>query len=316
MDYRELGRTGLKVSRLCFGSLTMGPLQANLSVGEGAGLIEYAMDKGINFLDTAELYDNYRYIKEAIKGRPREDLIIVTKTYAFTAELADRSLRKALKEMSLDYVDVFMLHEQESELTLRGHYEAIEYFLKAKEKGDIRHFGISTHSIRGVSDSIKWNEIEIIHPIVNKSGLGIVDGGIQEMLDAVEKAYLAGKGIYAMKPLGGGNLIPQFRECIEYVLEIPFIQSVAIGMQCREEIDVNVAIAEGQSADPELERVLSERKRRLHIAKWCEGCGRCVEACGQGALFVDGGKVRVRHEKCTLCGYCASKCSNFCIKVV
>ncbi len=64
----KLGNTGIEVSRLCFGSLTMTPFQANLTTEEGAYLIEYAYSRGINFLDTAEIYDNYHYIRRALKG--------------------------------------------------------------------------------------------------------------------------------------------------------------------------------------------------------------------------------------------------------
>ncbi|NMA49701.1 MAG: aldo/keto reductase, partial [Tissierellia bacterium] len=96
MEKRLLGKTGIEVSRLCFGSLTMTPFQANLSIEEGAELIRYAYQKGINFIDTAEIYENYEYIKEALKSIRREDYVIATKTYAYTEELAKISLEKAL----------------------------------------------------------------------------------------------------------------------------------------------------------------------------------------------------------------------------
>ncbi len=62
-------------------------------------------------------------------------------------------------------------------------------------------------------------EVEVIHPIVNKTGIGIGDGTINEMLKAVEKAFNRGKGIYSMKPLGGGNLISSYDEAIKFVLD-------------------------------------------------------------------------------------------------
>ena len=60
MEHRNLGGTDIKVSRLCFGSLTISPLQAGLSIDEGADVILSAMDMGVNFLDTAEFYRNYQ----------------------------------------------------------------------------------------------------------------------------------------------------------------------------------------------------------------------------------------------------------------
>ncbi len=316
MEYRYLGQTGLKVSRLCFGSLTISRLQANLPIAEGSGLIGKAMDRGINFLDTAELYDNYEYIKEAMKGRPSGSLIIATKTYAYSREMAEKSLRKALDGLGLDHIDLFLLHEQESELTLKGHYQAIEYFLRAREKGYISAFGVSTHHVECVKAAAGWDEIQVIHPIVNTRGLGITDGSIQDMLKAIETAHNKGKGIYAMKPLGGGNMSGSFRECFDYVLGISHISSIAVGMQCQEELETNVAIFENRPVDPEIEIVLSGRKRRLLIEPWCEGCGNCVSACRQGALYIQDQKAAVKPELCTLCGYCAAKCKNFYIKVV
>ncbi|MGI6703421.1 MAG: aldo/keto reductase [Clostridia bacterium] len=316
MEYRDLGQTGLKVSRLCFGSLTLSPLQANLGVKEGAGLIAGAMERGINFLDTAELYDNYGYIKEAMKGRPRSSLIIATKTYAYSRKMARESLEKALKEMGLDYIDIFMLHEQESALTLKGHREAMEYFLKAKDKGYIRAFGVSTHHVECVRAATEMEEIQVIHPLVNIRGLGIADGSVEDMLTAIGKAHYRGKGIYAMKPLGGGNLIENPKECFDFVLGIPHISSVAVGIQSVEELETDIAIFENRPVDPGTESALSARRRRLLIEPWCEGCGSCVSVCSQGALYLKDGKACVRQELCILCGYCAVRCKNFFIKVV
>ena len=192
----------------------MGPLQTNLSPAEGGELLLYGFENGINFIDTTELYETYKHIKHALKYWDRNKVIIATKSYAYSRETAENSLKKALKEMNIDYVDFFMLHEQESEHTIRGHYEAIEYFLEMKEKGYIRGIGLSTHTIAAVKASLKYKEIEIIHPIVNMEGLGIQDGTIENMLSVLEDAHNLGKGIYGMKPLGGGNLLKVFNSVL------------------------------------------------------------------------------------------------------
>lgn len=311
-----MGRTGLNVSRLCFGSLTISPLQAYLPVKEGAKLIGKAMDQGVNFLDTAEIYNNYEYIKEAMMGRRRESLIVATKTYAYTKEMAEDSLIKALKGMGFEYIDIFMLHEQENALTLKGHYEAIEYFIMSREKGYIRAFGVSTHHVECVRAALTMENVQVVHPIVNIKGLGIADGEIHEMLHAIEKAHCQGKGVYAMKPLGGGNLIGNPRQCFDFVLQNPHIDSIAVGMQCEEELRANIAIFENRDVDKEVQEALSSRRRRLYIDPWCEGCGSCVSACGQRALYLKDGKAVVREDKCILCGYCAAKCEYFYIKVI
>lgn len=315
MEYRFLGKTHLKVSRLCFGSLTIGPLQAGLELETGASVIRKAFDMGVNFIDTAELYGTYNYIREATRGI-RDRIIISTKCYAYTKEGAEESLHKALRELNTDYIDIFSLHEQESELTLKGHQEAIEYFIRAKEKGYIRSFGISTHAIAAVQASLKHSEIEVIHPIVNKQGLGIMDGSIGDMLEAVEKASSAGKGIYSMKPLGGGNLIKDSSSCFDFVLNNPSIDSVAVGMQSFEEVISNVLTFEGKEAPEDIKRQLSEKRRKLLVDFWCTGCGSCSRKCRHNAIKIVDGRAEVDPSKCVLCGYCSHYCPQFCLKII
>ena len=310
-----MGNTDIEVSKLCFGSLTMTPFQANLSIDDGAKLIQYAYSNGINFIDTAEIYENYMYIREALKGIKRDDYVITTKCYAYTKEMASESLELALRELDTDYIDIFLLHEQESIHTIRGHYEAIEYFLKAKEAGKIRAIGISTHRIQGVYGAMRFDDIEIIHPIVNKAGIGIQDGNIQDMLDAIKKAYTIGKGIYAMKPLGGGHLIGQMEEAFNFVKNISFIHSIAIGMQSTEEVDCNLNLMEMGEIPIDLKQILKKKKRKLIVADYCIGCGNCVRICKQDGIQIVDGKA-VPNENCILCGYCARGCPEFCIKVI
>lgn len=310
-----LGNTGIEVSRLCFGSLTMTPFQADLSVKEGAYLIEYAFERGINFLDTAEIYQNYHYIKEALKGIRREDYRIATKSYAYTKEMAKESLDQALREIGTDYIDIFLLHEQESIYTVKGHFEAIEYFLQAKEKGLIRAFGISTHNVAGAEAAKVTKEIDIIHPIVNKQGLGIQDGKIEDMLRELKEINRLGKGIYAMKPLGGGHLIKDIESSFNFVRQIPFIDSIAIGMQSTKEIDADISLMENGYIEKELKESIDKQKRKLIVADYCIACGNCVERCKQNGInIID--NMAVPNDKCILCGYCATVCPEFCIKVI
>lgn len=315
MDYRYLGNSGLLVSRLCFGSLTMGPLQAKLSVEEGAALLQEAFDRGVNFVDTAELYNNYEYIKHAIKSR-RDKVIISAKSYAYSKVTAEASLQKAMKELNTDYIDIFSLHEQESEHTIRGHQEALEYFMKAKEKGYIRAVGISTHNVAAVVAALRYPEIQVIHPILNIAGLGIIDGSKDEMLEAIEHAAKAGKGIYSMKALGGGNLIHSAKECFDFVLSNQNIHSIAVGMQSKAEIINNIAVFEGREAPEEVKSQISNKQRKLLIDSWCNGCGSCIDKCQQKALKLVDGKSQVNSEKCVLCGYCSAYCKDFCIKII
>lgn len=315
MIYNTLGKTGIKVSKICFGSLTMGPLQRNLSTFEGASLIEYAYEKGINFLDTAELYETYAHIRQALKTIPRDKFVIASKCYAYSEETARLSFEKALREINTDYIDIFMLHEQMSEHTIRGHFEAIEYFLKMKQEGRIRAFGISTHYIAGVKASCKYPEIEIVHPITNVGGLGIQDGTRTEMEDAIKAYKSVGGGVIGMKPLGGGNLLGSVDACFDYILAQSDIDSIAFGMQSIAEIDYNVKRVGCEPISNALRTLVANNKKKLQIADWCIGCGACVIKCDHKALKIIEGMAVVDRTRCVLCGYCASVCPEFCIKV-
>ncbi|NLC06896.1 MAG: 4Fe-4S dicluster domain-containing protein [Syntrophomonadaceae bacterium] len=331
MEYNRLGNTNLKVSKLCFGALTIGPLQACLPIPQGAAVIRRALELGVNFIDTAELYETYPYIREALRGFSGE-VVVASKSYAYTAEGMQESLEKARRELDRDVVDIFLLHEQESALTLQGHRPALEYLLEAKVKDLVRAVGISTHAVAAVRAAGEMPEIEVIHPLINLAGIGILDGTKEEMLEAIRLAHQKGKGIYGMKPIGGGNLMARAGEALRYALSLPELHAVAVGMKSNLEVEVNVALAEGRQPDPLAEIALSKQKRRLHIDDWCQGCGRCVDSCPQNALSLFdvslpsqltqleeqmvARKVRVNVDKCLLCGYCGASCPEFCIKIV
>lgn len=316
METRFLGNSGLEVSRLCFGGLTVGPLQANLSPVEGGKVIIEAYERGVNFIDTAQLYKTYPHIREALKVIPRDKYVISTKSYAWSRETAEQSFMEACSELGTDYIDLFMLHEQESEHTLRGHSEAMAYFLERREKGDIRAFGISTHYVAGVEAAIKVPEIQVVHPIVNKAGLGIQDGSLDEMLSALKVFKNGGGGVFGMKPLGGGNLLMSVDECFDFVLGLDVIDSVAVGMQRVSEVIANTARFSGRPVPEDVKRQLRTTPRRLHIDDWCIGCGACMKKCQAGAIRISEGKAIVDHSRCVLCAYCSAVCPEFCIKVV
>lgn len=310
-----LGKSGIEVSELCFGSLTMSSFQANLSLEEGAELLQYGYEKGINFIDTAEIYENYHFIHQALKSIPRDKLVIATKAYSYDQKTADESLNKALRELDTDYIDIFLLHEQESEHTLRGHKEALETLFKRKEEGYIRSVGISSHFIQCIQASQFYKEIEIIHPIINFKGIGIQDGSKEEMLKAIQERHEQGIGIYSMKALGGGHLIKDHRKAIEWIRNIDYIDATAVGMQTKEEIDYNTSMFFSGREDKEAKKLLDNKKRKLIVADYCIGCGSCVDRCKQEGIELKNGKA-VPNENCILCGYCATVCPEFCIKVI
>ena len=304
----------MSVSKLCFGTLTMSPLQKNMTPSEGAALLIYAYERGIRFLDTADLYETYPHIREALKSAP--DYVISTKAYCWDRETAQAALERAFRGLGRDYVDLFMLHEQESLYTLRGHEEALLFLEEQRQRGHIGALGVSTHFAGCVRAVPRFPLIRVVHPLINVGGVGIQDGSRADMEDAIARAREAGCGIFAMKPLGGGHLIQSSREALEYVLTSPLLDSVAVGMQSFEEIDANIAICEGKNdAQARLEG-LRHRRREMMVHDYCEGCGRCARRCAQKAISIVNGRAVIDQDKCIFCGYCARVCPQFCIKVV
>ena len=304
------------VSKLCYGTLSLSNLQNDDTEKNKVNLLNYAYDKGINFFDTAELYDNYNIIKQFIKDKDRVKLNIATKSYAYDKKTAEFSVNKALKEMNTDYLDVFMLHEQENGNNFLGHYQAVERFMKYKQEGIIKHFGISTHRVAAVLDSVEFKEIEFLFPLLNMKGIGISDGTIENMLSATKGAKENNKFIMAMKIYGGGHLINQAHEAFDFIKGLSFVDSIAVGMSTKEEIDANIAYLENNELNINIKNKIRNQKRTLVVEEWCIGCGKCVKKCRQNALEIRDGKCVVDMNKCVLCSYCAGECTDFYIKIV
>ncbi|MEW5921981.1 MAG: aldo/keto reductase [Bacillota bacterium] len=317
MQYRVLGKTGLLVSRLCFGTLTMGPLQANLSLEEGAALLSEAFAAGVNFWDTAESYRNYQYLRLALKKTGALP-VIASRTYAYSADGAKASLEKARRELDLDVIPIFMLHEQESALTLAGHRPALAYLCEARERGLIKAVGISCHTVAAVRAAIHFPELDVIHPLINYQGIGIKDGTAAEMLAAMRSAFKQGLGIYGMKVLGGGHLGGSAEKALTFARRLDCLDAMAVGMASRDELIVNLCYLQGDKPPLDAVTRLARIKRRLKVEDWCSGCGSCIKACPQGALSVVEKKKRravVDRERCILCGYCGAACLEMCLKI-
>jgi predicted aldo/keto reductase-like oxidoreductase len=318
MKYNVLGNTGISVSQLCFGVLPMGPNQFGLSPEEGGQLIREGILSGINFLDTAQSYRTYPHIRQALdslKGK-RDDVVIATKSTASTYDEMKAAVEEARAALDREVIDIFHLHAARGDANVFKDREgAFECLVDCKAKGLIKAVGISTHSVSAVRAGIDTGEIDVIFPIINIEGLGILHGSKEEMASAIEQAALKGKGVYAMKALGGGNLLADIKGAIDYVRYLPGVSSVAVGMVNRDELTMNLCIFNDQEVPAGLADATVHQKK-LIVQVFCKGCGRCVEICPNMAMEVVGGKARHDASKCILCGYCAPVCPEFAIRLV
>jgi aryl-alcohol dehydrogenase-like predicted oxidoreductase/NAD-dependent dihydropyrimidine dehydrogenase PreA subunit len=316
MEKRNLGKTGIKVSRLIFGTLPMGGLQAGLTPKEGGRLIRLALEAGVNAVDTAEMYGTYGHVKEGLRGFSGEAFVI-TKTHAASGEDARGHVEKALRELGREYLDVVHIHGARLSDPVNQRAEVLAELVKMKGEGKLRFAGCSSHYVSAFESAAGCPDIDVVHPLVNVRGLGIKDGSAGEMALAIRKCSEAGKGVYAMKALAGGNLIGEARSALRWVLGLEGLDAVAVGMLSEEEVKANAALFDGLSDDPKLWGELEKRERRFKIMEvFCKGCGSCVTACPSGALSLKGEKAVVDEKLCVLCGYCAAACPDFLIRVI
>ncbi|MCD6310382.1 MAG: aldo/keto reductase, partial [Candidatus Eremiobacteraeota bacterium] len=251
MQKVEFGNTGITVSRLVFGTLTMGPWQANLPVPEGAKLLKEAYRLGIDLFDTAQAYNTYQYFKEAFNkdtGFPH----LMSRSYAVTYNQMKEAVMEAKTATGFPEILCFMLHEQESIMTLRGHKGALKFLQDAKKHGLIRSIGLSTHKPEGVLAAMEEDSIEVIFALLNLEGIGLDEGKFDEMLQSLKSASGLGKTVILMKVLAGGHLFKEVLPALEWARDLSFSPLIAVGMQNIAEIKVNISIMSGERPSPEI----------------------------------------------------------------
>ena len=266
-------------------------------------------------VDTAHLYGTYTHVREGIRGFSGE-VMVSSKTNAVDAATAREHVTTALREMGLERLDVLLLHGARlaDPFTERG--AVFDELCRMKEEGLTRAIGLSCHYISGIRDAARNSDVDVIHPLINHAGMGILDGSAQEMAEAIAMAASSGKGVYAMKALAGGNFISSARESISWVMAVEGVHALAMGMLAEAEIEANIELVGTGNAPGEVWDELEKGKRSLTIMrKFCSGCGACVDVCRDGALSMVEGAALVDPSVCILCGYCAAECPEFVIRV-
>ena len=229
MEYRILGKTGLKVSVIGFGGI---PVQ-RISKEETLKVIKRSEELGINFIDTARGYGiKEEFIGEAIKGR-REKWIIASKTMARDKETTRKEIDISLTNLNTHYIDLYQFHNAETMsdyeriLSKNGAYEALE---EAKAEGKIRHTGITSHSLdvlRIAVESGKFETIMYPYNIVETEGY-----------ELFRRASELNIGVIAMKPFAGGALRDK-TIAMKFILENKFITTAIPGMASINEVQEN-----------------------------------------------------------------------------
>ncbi len=243
MELVELGSTGIQVSPLAFGTGTSGwagsSAQTRLGFQRLVDLLRLGYDLGITFWDLADQYGSHPHAAEALKTLGRSRLVIATKTASRSHREVERDIRRYLRELGTDYLDIVLLHYVTDERWMERYSGAIEALIHAKEQGLTRAIGASFHSLEAIHAATRspWLDVALVR--INYDGRNM-DGTPSAVAAAIEQLAAAGKAIYGMKVLGLGALPPE--RAIPYALGLPGVSAITVGMCNEEEIHQNVAI--------------------------------------------------------------------------
>ncbi len=316
----NLGKTNLSVSKAGMGVLPIGPGQLALPLDEGAAIICHAVRNGINFIDTAQYYRTYPYIKRALEmlaesgeestRRAAEGLIICSKSLAHDYDGMMSAIREAMAELDRPFIDIYLMHEVRTG-GFSERKEAWQALIDARAQGLVHAIGISTHHVDVTEEMASVPECDVVFPLINYASMGIRRGSgpasCDEMLTAIKACSDAGKGIFTMKAFGGGNLTENYQKALDYVFSKEEIQSVMIGFGSKSEIDDIVSYLDG-TMPADYNPDTSHKKMRINQED-CEGCGSCMKVCASKAIFYNkNGLAEIDQTRCLTCGYCSYAC--------
>jgi len=211
-----LGRTPLRVSRVCLGTgMRGGNRQSNhtrLGPEKFEALIRESFDRGTRLFDLADLYGTHPYVIPALKGIARHRYLITTKVWWMPGGLpeadrpdADVVIGRFLKELRTDYIDLVLLHCVTSPKWPEELRKQMDILSRLKEKGDIRALGVSCHSLGALEAAAVEPWVESVHARINPYGMSM-DGTAEQVLPVLKRIHASGKGVVGMKIIGEGRL--------------------------------------------------------------------------------------------------------------
>ncbi len=242
-DLVTLGKTGIQVSLVGMGTGSVGSGQASnqtrLGVKGFTEVVRHALEHGVRFFDVADQYGSHVYLREALKGVPRDRYVIQTKTHATNVADAKSHLERYRMELGVDYIDIVLLHCMQKTGWPNENKGSMEYLMQAKEEKIIRAHGTSCHGMDPLRTSAKNPFVEVDLARINPEGLIMDDRKPDEVASVLEEMHDAGKGIVGMKILGEGRInTPERKDAsLRYVLGLGTVNAFIIGFQTTEQVD-------------------------------------------------------------------------------
>ena len=316
MEYRTLGKTGLKVSRMGFGGI---PIQKIDEEGTRKLLREMA-EKGINYIDSARGYTvSEQYIGYGLEGI-RDKFILATKSMSRTKDAMAADIETSLKNFRTDYIDLYQVHnpsmEQLDQVIEKG--GALEALREAKKAGKIGHIGLTAHSTAVFERALELDWVETImfpYNIVEQQGAELIHRCAEKNI-----------GFIDMTPLAGGA-IEDGTLALRYVCSNPDVTVVIPGMAESSELEENMAACSNEAPLTEEELAKMEVVRKQLGTDFCRRCNYCAP-CSVGinipSVFLFAGylqrydlgdwardrysTLKVKASACIECGKCEPRC--------
>ncbi len=254
-DKVTLGKTGIQVSLVGMGTGSHGSGQASnqtrLGIKDFARVVRHALDRGVTLFDVADQYGSHVYLREALRGVPRDRYVIQTKTHATKFADAKSHLERYCLELGVDHLDIVLLHCMQKPNWPVENQGSMEYLVKARQDGLIRAHGTSCHGIDPLSTAAKNPFVQVDLARINPEGLIMDDKKPDEVASRLEEMHNAGKGVIGMKIFGEGKMVePERRDAsLRYVLGLGTVNAFIIGFESTAQVDDTLTRTESALAD-------------------------------------------------------------------
>jgi 1-deoxyxylulose-5-phosphate synthase len=258
-DLVTLGRSGVKVTRLAFGTGSFsGEVQRSLGQDEFTRLVRYAYDRGIRFFETAESYrEMHRMLGVALKGIPRESYQLMSKVTTRDGEDPQQKFDELRKLANTDYFDIMLLHWQHTGTWPSDTLRWQDAILEAQSNKVVISHGASVHglpALRRVPGN-KWLDVAMIRMNHKGKSMDAEDyatpglGNVPEVVAHVKEVRQEGMGVISMKLAGEGTFNREDRQkAMKFAFRDAGVDCVTVGYKDTAEIDeaienLNLALA-------------------------------------------------------------------------